>query len=206
MAQLTETIQTTPSTVAKKKGPVRLGALVFVMALVAAACGGGASDTISLGDDGLAAPTPDVTESAPVSANFSDQVNFSYETFDGEIVQFADLAPGQPVVLNFFASWCATCVAELPDFETVSQNFADDVQFFGLSVQDGPDLSIDLLERTGVTFPTGLDQPGEIFIGFGGLGMPTTVFINADGSVADVHTGVLTEQALSDAVTENFSL
>ena len=77
------------------------------------------------------------------------------------------------------------------------------MQFFGLSVQDGPALSAELIERTGITFPTGVDLPGEIFLGFGGLGMPTTVFINADGSVADVHTGVLTVDSLTDAINED---
>ncbi len=176
----------------------RLAALLFVMALIAAACGGG-SETISLGDDGLAAPAPDGDVEL---AELADRVDFNYESFDGEQLSLSGLGD-RPVVLNFFASWCPTCIAELPDFERVSQTFADDVQFLGLSVQDQPDLSLQLLAETGVTFPTGLDTPGDIFSAFGGLGMPTTVFITADGEVANVHTGVLTEESLTDAILED---
>lgn len=200
MTQRSETKKTTERSARRSRKTIRLGALLFVFALVAAACGGATTETA--GQDESQTADGSQTE-VPAGDNFNEQVSFSYETVDGEIVEFADLAPGQPVVLNFFASWCATCVAELPDFETVSQNFADDVQFFGLSVQDGPALSAELIERTGITFPTGVDLPGEIFLGFGGLGMPTTVFINADGSVADVHTGVLTVDSLTDAINED---
>lgn len=189
------------STSTIKKGKLgRLAALLFVMALVAAACGGGGSETISLSDDGLSAPAPDGEVETPEAGG--ERVDFNYEGFDGEQRQLSELGD-RPVVLNFFASWCPTCIAELPDFETVSQTFADDVQFLGLSVQDDPNLSLQLLQETGVTFPTGLDTPGDLFAAFGGLGMPTTVFITADGEVADVHTGVLTEESLTEAIQED---
>ena len=188
--------QSTAKAPAKKGKIVRLSALVFVLALIAAACGSsGDSATIDLSDDGLSAPAPEV-DAPEVS---SERVNFSYDDFDGNRHELTDFA-GQPVVLNFFASWCPTCIAELPDFETVSQNFAGDVQFVGLSVQDAPEASLALLAETGVTFPNGLDTPGDVFTQFGGLGMPTTVFITADGEVANVHTGVLTEDSLTAAI------
>ena len=98
---------------------------------------------------------------------------------------------------------CPTCIAELPDFETVSQNLGDQVQFLGLATQDGLEDSARLLEQTGVTFPVGRDPDGAIFTLFGGFSMPTTVFITADGTIANVHSGVLTEQALTEAINSN---
>ncbi len=169
------------------------------MALIAAACSG-SDDAISLGDDGLSAPVE--AGSVDAAESSGERVNFTYEGFDGEQLELAEFGD-RPVVLNFFASWCPTCIAELPDFQTVSQTFANDVQFLGLSVQDQPELSLQLLAETGVTFPTGLDTPGDVFAQFGGLGMPTTVFISADGEVTNVHTGVLTEESLTDAINEN---
>lgn len=189
--------QSLSASTVKKSKTGRFAALLFVVALIAAACGGGGSDTISLGDDGLTAPAP--AGDAPVPESTGERVDFTYEGFDGEQLQLSGLGE-RPVVLNFFASWCPTCIAELPDFETVSQTFADDIQFLGLSVQDQPELSLELLAETGVTFPTGLDTPGQIFSQFGGLGMPTTVFITADGEVANVHTGVLTVESLTEAI------
>ena len=176
----------------------RLAALLVAVALFAAACGASSgSDTILLGDDSGLSPS---TEAGEVEVDpDGEPVSFFFDDFDGETIQFAEFAEG-PVVLNFFATWCATCVAELPDFETVSQNFAGDVQFLGLSFQDRPEDSLALLEQTGVTFQTGLDTNGGIFSLFGGLGMPTTVFIDADGQVVNVHSGVLTEASLTEAI------
>ncbi len=175
----------------------RLVALVLAVSLIAAACSSSGSDAIVLGEEGESSAPLEVAEVA-VDPD-AEPVNFPIEGFDGETVQFSDFAEG-PVVLNFFAAWCATCVAELPDFETVSQNFAGDVQFLGLSFQDRPEDSIALIEDTGVTFQTGFDTNGGIFQLFGGLGMPTTVFIDVDGRVVDVHSGVLTEEALTEAI------
>lgn len=175
----------------------RLVAVAIALALVAAACGSSSSDTIVLGDDSeLSAPTDNAEVSVEPSA---EAVSFFFDSFDGETLEFSEFAEG-PVVLNFFANWCATCVAELPDFETVSQNFAGEVQFLGLSFQDRPEDSLALIEETGVTFQTGLDTNGGIFQLFGGLGMPTTVFIDADGQVVNVHSGVLTEESLTEAI------
>lgn len=188
----------TPKTRTTKMG--RLIALVLALALVAAACGSSASDAIVLdGDSGLSAPVDGAEAGAEAEG---EAVNFFFDGFDGETVEFTEFADG-PVVLNFFAAWCATCVAELPDFETVSQDFDGDVQFLGLSFQDRPEDSLALLEETGVTFETGLDTNGGVFQLFGGLGMPTTVFIDADGQVVNVHSGVLTEASLTEAIQED---
>ncbi len=185
----------------KSKKVTRVTALLFVIALIAAACGGGSGsdDTINLADDGLTPPASETDAGGDVEGT---RVDFTYESFEGGELQFADLT-GNPTVVNFFASWCPTCIAELPDFERVSQAFAGEVEFLGLSVQDDPQLSLDLLAETGVTFPVGLDTPGNVFSQFGGLGMPTTVFIDGEGQVIDVHTGVLTEEALTEAIQLN---
>ena len=109
----------------------RRTALMVGLAATAAACSSG-SDTISLGDGGIPVPAPE--GDAPEAG--SDAVDFSYVTFEGEELVFSNFSDG-PVVLNFFASWCPTCIAELPDFQTVSENLAGDVTFLGLATQTG---------------------------------------------------------------------
>jgi len=166
--------------------------------MLATACSSN-SDTIQLGNEAFA---PDVESGEVDSEATGDVVNFSYETFDDETVEFADLPEG-PVVLNFFASWCPSCIAELPDFETVSQNFGGDVTFLGLATQDRSDSSVELLERTGVTFATGKDQNGEIFSLFKGLAMPTTVFLDANHEVVRVHSGVFDVESLTETINDD---
>lgn len=177
----------------------RLVAILFAIAAIASACssgGTGGTDTISLGDDTFA---PEIEGGDVESSAEGDAVNFSYDTFDGNSVSFADLPDG-PVVLNFFASWCPSCVSELPDFETVSQNLDGQVTFLGLATSDREDASIELVADTGITFPTGQDQSGEIFRLFEGIAMPTTVFLDEDHQVIRVHSGVLNVETLTETI------
>ena len=111
----------------KTKRITRRSAIAGGLVLTAAACSSG-SDTINISDGGLAAPAPQGDAPAPDS----EAVDFNYVTFEGDEVVFSNFSD-QPVVLNFFASWCPTCIAELPDFQTVSQNLEDEVQFLGLA-------------------------------------------------------------------------
>ncbi len=174
---------------------VRLVAAALSLALVAVACGS-SSDTSSLSDGDTG--TVDVSDAGAQA--IGEVIRFTFDDFEGNEISFEELADGGPVVVNFFASWCATCVAELPDFQTVSENFEGQVEFLGLSFQDRLEDSVALIEQTGVTFRTGRDTNGAIFSRFGGLGMPTTVFINAEGEVVNVHSGVLTAQSLTEAI------
>lgn len=175
---------------------LRALAIVFALGLVATACSSDGNDTINLSQDGL---TTGAEGGSVDSEAVGEPVEFTYETFDGERVSFSDL-PEAPVVLNFFASWCPTCIAEMPDFETVSQNLAGEVVFLGLATQDRAENAVELVDQTGVTYAVGNDQNGDVFGIFKGLGMPTTVFLNADRTVANVHTGVLDVDSLTDAV------
>lgn len=188
---------TAPMTNNQLKKISRRTALAAGLAATVAACSGGGSDTIPLTDGGFDTPTPEGDAPAPSG----DAVDFGFESFDGEQVVFSEFSD-RPVVLNFFASWCATCIAELPDFETVSNQLDAEVDFLGLATSDRAELSDELVEATGVTFDVGRDPTGEIFRIFGGLGMPTTVFINADGTVANVHTGVLNVESLTQTINE----
>jgi len=174
----------------------RVIALVIGASLVVAACSS-EPDTISLSDGAIAVPASDAGDVEVTS----EVINFAYDDFDGALRSLDELPPG-PVVLNFFASWCSTCIAEMPDFETVSQDMAGDVTFLGLSVQDRVESAIDLVAETGVTYPVGNDQNGEIFTQVGALGMPTTVFIRADRTIASVHSGVLDVESLTDMINQ----
>lgn len=183
----------------RHKRQSKLAALLVGMAVIAAACSSG-NEVIALSDGEVAVPTPDVSDQASVEPA-GDGVDFSFENFEGEEIVFSEFSD-QPVVLNFFASWCATCIAELPDFESVSNQLDADVEFLGLATNDRLEASEELLAATGVTFDVGQDPTGEIFNIFQGLGMPTTVFINADGTIADVHTGVLNVESLTETINE----
>lgn len=183
---------------------VRLVALLAALVLVAAACGSSSEGgTVTLGNGEISVDT-DLDDGAAVAGAGASESDFSYATPDGQTVQFADLTDG-PVVINFFASWCPSCIAEMPDFEAVFQEFGGEVEFLGLAMQDRTEAAVELVGETGVTYPIGLDPEGEIFAQFGGLGMPTTVFVGADGTIERVHSGQLSAEGLADIINEDLT-
>jgi thiol-disulfide isomerase/thioredoxin len=125
--------------------------------------------------------------------------------FDGEALKLSDLE-GTPVILNFWASWCPPCIAEMPDFERVNQAAADRVIFLGINFQDDPQQATKLATETGVTYRLVRDSEGLIFREFDGLGMPTTVFIDASGSIREVVTGQMSESQLRAKIAEHFAI
>jgi cytochrome c biogenesis protein CcmG, thiol:disulfide interchange protein DsbE len=148
----------------------RLVAPLLVLVALTAACGGKGATKV---DDQLLA-TP-------------------FELLDGGTDTLGAHA-GRPVLVNFFASWCAPCVAEMPDLEQVHQEFRDRVDFLGLDTQEKAEDGRKLVARTGISYPVGLDPDGEMFVAFKGLGMPTTVVLRPDGTIAEVHSGALTAE------------
>ena len=120
---------------------------------------------------------------------------------DGAESELAALV-GAPVILNFFADWCPACVAEMPDFERVHQAFGEDVVFIGIDRSGSDDGARGLIESTGITYEVAVDRDGSIFQAFGGLAMPTTVFIGADGTVFSKWTGALNNDVLEEKTLE----
>ena len=113
---------------------------------------------------------------------------------------------GKPIVLNFWASWCVPCRTELPAFRAAQRRLGDGVQFLGMSHQDSREDGLDLLERAGIGYPSGYDPKGDVATAYGLYGMPTTVFISADGRIVATRTGEMTEDQLVRAVRDLFGV
>jgi cytochrome c biogenesis protein CcmG, thiol:disulfide interchange protein DsbE len=155
--------------------------LLAGLALVLAACSGD--------DDGEVADGPPVPDR-------------EFETFEGEVTSLPQMA-GEPIVVNFWASWCAPCIAEMPDFETVHQDLQGQVRFLGLNTQDDRASADDLVEQTGVTYDLALDTDGDLFRDFEVFAMPSTYFVNEDGIIVHRHSGLATEDQLRDLIDEH---
>jgi len=161
------------------------------------------------GDEPAAEPTlvPEaaVIETAPSAGEAStdrppaENVSFTY--LDGGGGEIADFA-GTPLVVNFFASWCAPCRAELPEFQEAFERHNGDVEFLGFSVADEQETTRELLAETGVTFRIGLDPDESIRNAMGGFAMPTTVFIDRDSNVASGRIGRVLADDLEALIQE----
>lgn len=113
---------------------------------------------------------------------------------------------GTPVVLNFWASWCVPCRKELPAFQSVAHRLEGRVAFVGVNHQDGRGGATDLLAETGVRYPSVYDPGGSVARSYGLFGMPTTVFISADGRIVEKRTGELSRSELVETIQEVFGI
>ncbi|WP_445288804.1 TlpA family protein disulfide reductase [Variovorax atrisoli] len=118
----------------------------------------------------------------------------SFERPEGGDLVLSSLR-GKPLLLNFWATWCPPCVEEMPMIDAFfRQNGANGWQVVGLAI-DQPSAVRKFLQRTPVTYPTGLAglQGTELVKNLGntGGGLPFTLVLNSDGSVAARKMGKL---------------
>lgn len=116
-----------------------------------------------------------------------------------KVIKLSDFR-GTPVVLNWYASWCGPCRAEIPDFVAAQRALEGKVVFIGVNLEEDRDRAVGLLDEFGATYPAVLDADGSVFRHYGGLGMPTTFFIDAEGTVVEWGSGRVTEDALVAAL------
>ncbi len=122
---------------------------------------------------------------------------------DGSTVTLVEFQ-GEPLIVNFFASWCGPCRAEMPDFEQVHMARQDEVVFLGISHDLDQGTWKALVEETGVTFETVFQPQQELYTALDAKGMPTTVFFSPTGEVVYQHTGLLTDDRLEELIDEHF--
>lgn len=173
---------------------VTVGALVAA-ALVFFALGGS-------GDDAAAERVDDDGSLELFSADHPYAAEFLLE--DGTRGTLAAFK-GRPLVVNFFGSWCAPCIAELPDLQSASETVGDRVTFVGLAVRDRPADAAEIIETTGVEFFWAVDDTFEIATAVRAATTPTTVFFDADGEIVDFHSGTITEERVLEIIEEHFS-
>lgn len=155
------------------------------------------NDDLRTGNSLQLTPADGVDRAGAVDVEFTDP--------DGDAGTLRGLLDGRPMVVNFFASWCPPCIAEMPEFEDVSQDLAGTVDFVGLAVQDRPEDASRIVDTTGITYPWARDVRGDIAGAVGVVQMPTTMLIDADGNVVAVHAGALDADGLREFVEDNVS-
>jgi cytochrome c biogenesis protein CcmG/thiol:disulfide interchange protein DsbE len=104
---------------------------------------------------------------------------------------------GQPVVMNFWATYCVPCLEEHELLQDAARATAGRVQFLGVVYDDKEeDVRVFLRRHGGSSYPSLLDVNGGTAIAYGVAGVPETYFIDPQGRIAFKQTGALDEATL----------
>jgi thiol-disulfide isomerase/thioredoxin len=103
---------------------------------------------------------------------------------------------GHPVVLNFWATWCAPCRKEIPQLVQAYQKYRDQgLVVIGLNHAESRSIVRPYAEKFGMDFPIAIDLDGEMWDRYKLLGLPTTFFIDRDGFIRSIYMGPFVAQA-----------
>ena len=135
----------------------------------------------------------DDADAAPVVGAHAP--DFIAKTLSGGKIHLRDLR-GKPVVLNFWATWCPPCRAEMPMFQEYYTAHAGEYVMIAVNDAEPPEQVRDFIEQQGFTFTVVLDPQQTIVSKYRIQGFPTTFFIDAEGVIRYSHVGMLNEGIL----------
>jgi thiol-disulfide isomerase/thioredoxin len=137
----------------------------------------------------------------------------------GEPVRLSDFS-GTPVLLNFWATWCPPCREELPLFQRVADELDEgELRVLLVNNSEGRERAVEFLEASDLRLMTGLDATSEqqaqlasqgltpdstleVMRRYRARGMPTTVFIGADGIIQGVWVGLITPAQTAERLAD----
>ncbi len=130
--------------------------------------------------------------------------DFTVYNSAGEAVKLSDYA-GKPVVLNFWASWCPPCREEMPYFEELYTEMGDEVEFMMVNMTDNDRETVEVATKfmtdAGYTMPILFDTDTQAARAYTVIGVPMTMFVNAEGELVATARGSVTKDMLLEGIT-----
>ncbi len=163
-------------------------------------------------EDPIVTVGPDTSASEPEQEHTHEEGENEYDPApdftvydaDGKPVKLSDMK-GKPVVLNFWASWCPPCKAEMPDFDAVCKEYEGKVIFMMVNLTDGERETVEsarnFIHMMEYSFPVYYDTDMEASNTYGIQSIPTTFFIDADGGLVAYGSGALSENELRRGIS-----
>lgn len=131
--------------------------------------------------------------------------DFFVYTYENKKINLSDYK-GKPIVVNFFATWCPPCKAELPSFENLYKKYGEDVEFIMVNLTDGysqikEDVK-DFIDENKYTFPVYYDIDFSAANAYKIYSIPETLFIDKEGNIVYTHVGMISEIMLEEKINE----
>ena len=151
------------------------------------------------------ATTPAVVEDPTGETEPQPSAAPDFTVYDvaGNACKFSDFR-GKPVILNFWASWCGPCVSEMPEFQSVSEKYGEDIHFVLVNLTDGQQETVEtasgFIAEQGYTFPVYFDTDIDAARKYGVNAVPVSYFVDAEGYFVAWAQGALTEDMLQQGV------
>ena len=149
---------------------------------------------------------PEEEEEAAEEVKTIPAIDFTLKDQYGNTHTLSDYK-GKTVFLNFWATWCSPCRAEMPDIQKLYEEFQqEDVVILGVAAPNlGKEQSEEgirtFLEENGYTYPVLMDTEAEAFQAYGINSFPTTFMIDKDGNVFGYIPGQLSEEIMRDIIS-----
>ncbi len=142
--------------------------------------------------------TPSSTAASEVGLEVGQLApDFEISTTDGRRVRLSDFR-GRPVVINFFALWCTSCLTEMPEIKAAQEERGID-SFAVLAVNAGEtrERAMEFVDFLEAPFTYGLDTNLVVSDAYRVFGLPATVFVDAEGVIQTVYAGYTGQERLS---------
>jgi peroxiredoxin len=133
--------------------------------------------------------------------------DFELTTLDGESLKLSELK-GKKVVLNFWATWCPPCKAEMPHMQNYYRNSAeeDNVEIVAVNMTDSEKRGVkvvkEFVDSYELTFKIPLDEKGVVGEAYQVFQIPTTYMLNTDGTISQIVKGPLDESTLKTLIDD----
>jgi thiol-disulfide isomerase/thioredoxin len=121
--------------------------------------------------------------------------DFSLKTISGDTATLSDYA-GRVVLINYWATWCLPCRAEMPLLQQYAERYSDDLVVLAVNNGEPADEVEEFIRELDLTLPVLLDPEETVTQLYRIRGFPTTLFIDRDGKIRYQHIGILNEDTL----------
>ena len=186
--------------ICRSKAPGSPGSIVLLIttAFLLTCCGGSDPNDItgSEEDESSEANTQKTTENLTIGPNQGMKAPaFTLTSLDGKEVSLASLKD-RPVFLNFWATWCGPCVAEMPDIETLQKKHGDKITIIGIDLRESTQTVSQFVSARDYSWTFVIDTSGSVAQKYLVEAIPTSIFINSKGVITARKVGLMQLSAM----------